>query len=150
MYFGNRTLLCHYLGEMADLLRSPIETFRTAPVQLLAMSGNLGGTAINAFLAIETNSTTYSVLEWGAAAMTLGGGIVFGFLAKEKINLRDRLEATPDKHGFNKRIFNKTTTAYCTRQAARVACENYDCLSDYESLCRENSQVAEFAWLPHI
>jgi len=133
-------------------LRHPVETFRTAPVMISCAATNVLLGSISTDIALESSSVITDGVGWGVTAFVAYSALDFVVSAKAKINLRNRLEAALTLGGFNDRVMKTTTEEYCTRQAARVACENVDMnyLDRYTALCAENAENAYYTWLPHI
>jgi len=134
---------------MLRALKHPIETFRSAPVQFTGMAVNLGSASI-VVATSERHGAPPNAFELSGLALNFGLVALQSVVAKSKLKLRDRLETTLGQHGFDARAMNLTTSTYCTRQAARIACENYGFSSEYEAVCARNSDIARFTWLPHI
>jgi len=84
------------------------------------------------------------------AASYLGAAMYFTRETQKKIKFRDRIESVLEEYGFDERVMNPTTRDYCSRQAARVACENSGYFDDYKELCEQNSDTDNYTWLPHI
>lgn len=133
-------------------LRHPIETFRTAPVQLSGLALEVGIVGLLAYTIESTEGSPLptNTVEATAYAANIAMGIVNGIYAGKNIALRNRLEASLERTRFNERAFSVTTETFCGRQAARIACENYDVLPEYEAVCDQNSSKAQLMWVPHI
>lgn len=127
-------------------LLHPIESFRTSPVQFVCIGLGLYTAVANIHVTLEANNP----LLWGFMIANVGCTALNAGFAKSKFDLRDRLESRLEKNGFDDRLLDKTTQAYCTRQAARIACENTGYSEEYAALCKANSENALFTWLPHI
>lgn len=135
---------------MKRALRHPIEAFRTAPFQIPFIGLCPSAAVFLAYEAVEYNGTALTGPAWAAAALNLGYTAIAVATTKNKIDLRDSVEDQLSRNGFNERVMGLTTRAYCTRQAARVACENFGFEEEYQKLCDEKSDGAVLTWLPHI
>lgn len=131
-------------------LRHPIETLRTSPVQFTGITINMSAATLMGYLANETDIVPIKAVDLMVLALNMGCVAANAMLAKNKIELRDRLELTLEEYGFDDRVMGRTTKQYCTRQAARVACQNTGFIEEYDVLCDERSDDAEFTWLPHV
>jgi len=131
-------------------LRHPVETFRTAPVQFMAIGINTSAATFAARSALELDHTPTNPIEWGIVVANLGCVVLSAVVAKSKIDLRDRLESNLSENGFNERVMKTTVGTYCTRQATKVACENTGHSEEYATLLKEDPKVGDFRWLPHI
>lgn len=136
---------------MLRTLRHPIEAYRTAVFPATISSLCLGSVVTAGTLhALDNTPTPSTNAEIALYGLNLGAALMNGVLAKKKIDLRNRLEHSLDRSGFNERVFALTTETYCDRQAARVACESYGVLAEYEDVCEKNAATASFKWVPHI
>ena len=136
---------------MKRFLRSPIEAFRTAPVPLTVTAITcLGALTLSVRGAVEPSGTPNNAVEWGIAAYCVGATVLNAVLAREKFELRDRVEEILQRDGFNDRVMAVTTPTYCGRQAVRIACENTDYMEEYAKLCEEKAGESLHTWLPHI
>ena len=130
-------------------LKHPIETFRSVPVQCTGMAISSGSVAI-VVATSETHIAPPNAFELKGLALNIGLLALQSVVAKGKLKLRDRLETTLDQYGFDERAMNLTTSTWCTRQTALVACENNGFSSEYKALCARNSDGASLTWVPHI
>ena len=135
---------------MIRALAHPIETLRTAPVQFANIAVMTGATAVNATIAMEVASAPLDTIEWVMAGLSVAVAAGNAVLAKGRINIRNHLEEHLLDHGYNERAMTKTTREYCTRQAARIACENTGYIEQYDDLIERTKDTQEFSWLPHI
>jgi hypothetical protein len=135
---------------MPDLLRNPVETLRTAPVHLAIMPLNFAASVLCVEEALRVNSVPTTLMEWVAAVANIAAIPYGGKVALGNISLRDRLESSLAENGFTEERFERTTIAYCSRQAARVACANYGHLDDYKKLCEKNENDQQHRMLPHF
>jgi hypothetical protein len=130
---------------MSNLLKKSIDTFRTAPVGTGRVILGTSGLAVEAEL-LAHNPNIYEALP---APLILASIAIGGLKAASKNRLRDRLEASIERQGYNDRVFAKTLGTWCSRQTARVVCKEYGYLEDYEKLC-EQADDLDYKWIPHI
>lgn len=123
----------------------PIETLRTAPIQL----GFTALTSVDAVVMVA-NHIPHTIEDFGVTALLAGGMAFNGALAVSKIRLRNRVEGALGRLGFDERAMSLTTTTYCGRQATRVACENYGYAEEYDQLCAERAEESQLTWLPQV
>ena len=135
--------------QTPDILRHPIESFRTAPIQFIGSSLTIGMAAALAPITTEAEGYTQAI-GWSVVAGNIAISALGIKLGKKQFELRNRLERILETGGFNERAMATTTSEWCTRQVARVACENYGYLEEYKELENETSEDAKFRWLPHI
>jgi hypothetical protein len=128
----------------------PIETIRTAPYGSAAVifQSFMGSAAIYEFDHFDSPFAKAAAL--GMIAISALGGTMGAKLVGEQLELKERLEGIMDRRGYNDRIMAERTDEWCDRQTARVVCEKYDVLDQYEQLCEERKESAKFSWVPHI
>ncbi len=131
-------------------LRHPIETFRTTPIQIGLTLLSLSVASVYANSELGENNNPADVADWAVISINLGSAGLNSVLAYKQVKFRNRLESKLEDKGFNERVMSRTTTTYCARQAARIACENTGHLDEYTELCEKNSEKASLTWLPHI
>ncbi len=99
---------------------------------------------------LESSSAVTKILALGTVAVEAFSTAVTGSSVGHAFRIRERLEQAVNEHGYDDRVFEPTTRLWCTRQAARVACEQTGCLEQYEELCDEQAESAMFTNIPHI
>jgi len=134
---------------MLRSIRHPVETLRTAPVQIASIIGTSAVGATCASIAMES-SEPVAMFTWAGAALNIGAAVVHGVKAHRRIALRNRLESSLEARGFEERVMERTVRAYCIRQAALVACENEGYREEYLQLCQQNVDTMQFSWLPQV
>src|SRR6266446_9521858 len=129
-------------------MRNLLETVRTFPVQATEMAIDLCLGIYSAAELFQSPKPPISLMELGAAALAAAAVLYQVAKASEQVELRDRVEAALEEHGFIERIMSPTTRQYCSRQAARVACEKFGFRSDYDTLCAQKKKESMLTWLP--
>lgn len=132
-----------------NILRHPIEAFRTAPTPCIGTTVSVGAAAMLASVTPEAEGYIQNV-GWSVVAGNIAMAGIGIRLGMRHFSLRHRLERILERGGFDERAMATTTSDWCTRQVARVACENYGHLDKYKTLQEQNSEDAKFSWLPHI
>lgn len=117
-------LLCN---RTRDGLRQVLDFIRTAPFaySLFALDASTGGFML---------STDY---PYAVSINIIGGGLSI-FLMQQQFKLRKRLEKSISRHGYNDRVFSKTTPTWCDRQVGMLVARNAGELDSYMDLCENN------------
>jgi hypothetical protein len=122
----NFKISTHY---MLDKIKSGLDCiadfYRTAPL----------GETIFLMNAVQI---TWNYDEPFTLGMNFLGSLAGVLLAAKQFRLKQRLESSIQKHGYDDGVFKKTLPEWCDRQTARVVVKKYGNLDEYESLCQDN------------
>lgn len=113
------------------------DAYRTAPLGETLAALSLG-------LAL-VNRNDLSVFGVGVSVAVLGI-----YLTKKQFNLRERLEDSIRRHGYDDILMSRTIPAWCDRQTARVVAREHDRLPSYEALCKKDKHRMYYRFLPNF
>ena len=130
-------------------MRHPVKSMRTAPLGT-GFLGIFGFEIILNASELRTDNTAIMAIGALATAVEVTGLGLGGALIRRQISLKQRLEDSIERHGYEERIFAQTTDEWCTRQTARVVAEDNGVLDQYKELCEQRTSTAQLAFLPHI
>lgn len=139
---------------MGERLGKAVEAVRTAPYGFSSMSANVlaaAGAVVAANMNMGLPDTALEAAVYGNIGLGATVGAAWsGRQVVRQFRTRQRVEDVLDGQGFDEVALSNTTDEWCTRQAARVACENAGELHQYEDLCEQRRDSARFRWLPHF
>lgn len=112
--------------------RVAFEAVRTSPLGFMNVSVGLG-------VGVQTLATTkpeflYEPINLYWLGFSAANLVIGPKLIKQHLKLRNRLERSIERHGFDERAFKPTTKTWCLRQVAHVACKKFGLERDYEKV----------------